>query len=82
MDLAVTHGIESKKSIDAISMAMQVTGDERNLVDYLKKISYGYRVFLDKHSVQRIAYEAAEDAAADDAADEYEPAEHEYDAAD
>ena len=65
MDLAATHGIESKKSIDAVSMAMQVTGDERNLVDYLKKISYGYRVFLDKQSVQRITYEAAEDAALD-----------------
>ena len=65
MELAVEHGIESKPSLDAVSIAMQVTGSENNLVDYLDKISYGYQVFLDKNSVQRIAYEAAEDAALD-----------------
>ena len=65
MELAVEHGIERKPTLDVVSRAMQVTGAEESLVDYLDKISYGYQVFLDKMSVQRIAYEAAEDAALD-----------------
>ena len=40
MELAVEHGIESKPSLDAVSIALQVTGSENNLVDYLDKISY------------------------------------------
>jgi len=59
------HGLDVELASEAIADAMQVTGDERNLVDYLKKIAFGYQVFVGKQEVQRISYEAAEDAALD-----------------
>ena len=64
-ELAKLHGLEVELASRTIADSMQVTGAERNLVDYLQKIEFGYQVFLGGQEVQRIAYEAAEDAALD-----------------
>mgnify|MGYP001432117129 CR=1 FL=1 len=64
-EIAKLHGLDVELASRAVAESMQVTGAERNLVDYLQKIEFGYQVFLGGQEVQRIAYEAAEDAALD-----------------
>lgn len=64
-ELAKLHGLEVELASRTIADSMQVNGAERNLVDYLQKIEFGYQVFLGGQEVQQIAYEAAEDAALD-----------------
>lgn len=41
---------------------LQVSGDEKTLVDYLNKIMINYQVLKDYHALKMVAYEAAEDA--------------------
>lgn len=47
---------------DQISSNLQVDGSERNLVDYLNKISVNYPVLKNYDSLRQVAFEAAEDA--------------------
>lgn len=48
-----------------VFQALQVTGEERSLVDYLEKIARVYPVLKNVRALQRTAYEAAIDAAHD-----------------
>jgi adenosine deaminase len=48
-----------------IARALQVTGEEQSLLDYLEKIARVYPVLKNSEALQRTAYEAAVDAARD-----------------
>ncbi len=64
-ELAKDQGIDLKIREEDLPDQLQVNGEERDLVDYLRKISYTYQVLKNPQALKRTAYEAAEDAAAD-----------------
>ncbi|MEM7346027.1 MAG: adenosine deaminase [Chloroflexota bacterium] len=64
-DLAQAQGVDVGLPQDAITAAMEITGEERHLQDYLDKISITYQVLKDFNALRRTAFEAAEDAARD-----------------
>jgi len=64
-ELAQEQGIDLGLPRASMESALQVDGSERNLVDYLAKISVTYQVLKRPAALERTAYEAAEDAARD-----------------
>jgi len=64
-ELAQNQGINLGIPIEAVRPAVEITGSERSLVDYLNKISFTYQVLKDAEALRRTAFEAAEDAARD-----------------
>ena len=61
-ELARQQGLPHAVDRDQLVTAMQVTGAETSLVDYLDKIMFTYPVLKDAAALQRTAFEAAEDA--------------------
>lgn len=61
--LARDQGLTLPVPEAAVAGAMQVTGEERSLADYLAKIAFTYPVLKNAAALRRAAREAAEDAA-------------------
>jgi len=64
MELARAQGILLPVPPEEIDRALQVTGEERSLVDYLAKIAIVYPVLKNAAGLRRASFEAAEAAAA------------------
>ncbi len=64
-NLAQAQEIELGIPVEAVRPALEVTGEERSLMDYLDKISFTYQVLKNAEAQRRVAFEAAEDAARD-----------------
>ena len=64
-ELAQSQGLDLGIPHEAITPALEITGDERSLMDYLDKISFAYQVLKTAEGQRRTAFEAAEDAAHD-----------------
>ena len=64
-DLAQAQEIDLGLPAEGIRPTLEVTGAERNLVDYLNKIIFTYQVLKNAEAQRRTAFEAAEDAARD-----------------
>jgi adenosine deaminase len=64
-DLAQAQGVDLGIPQAAVKSALEITGDEYSLVDYLEKISLTYQVLKNREALRRTAFEAAEDAAKD-----------------
>ncbi|MGB8646983.1 MAG: adenosine deaminase [Anaerolineae bacterium] len=63
VELAHEEGIALPVSPADLPRMMQVTGEERNLVDYLAKIIFNYPILKNALALRRISREAVEDAA-------------------
>jgi len=64
-DLAEVQGSDLGISRTAVRTKLQIDENDRSLVDYLRKISFAYPFLKDSHALRRVAFEAAEDQAAD-----------------
>lgn len=65
LELARGQGLKEKLTLSDVEKAIQVSGNEESLIDYLEKISYTYQVLNTPYALERAAFEAAEDAAQD-----------------
>jgi adenosine deaminase len=63
VELARAQGLSLAVPEAAVSAAMQVSGKETSLVDYLAKISFAYPILRSAQALQRVSREAAQDAA-------------------
>jgi adenosine deaminase len=63
IELAVTQGLPLPAPVGEMGRALQVTGEERSLADYLAKIALTYPLLKNAASLRRVSFEAAEDAA-------------------
>lgn len=63
LDLAREQGISLGVRDDQVADAMQVTGQEKSLGDYLAKVTFTQPVMKNAAALRRICFEAAEDAA-------------------
>jgi adenosine deaminase len=64
-ELAQEQGVDLGIPAQQVEAALQVSGEERDLVDYLRKIGVTYPLLKNAAALQRTACEAAEDAALD-----------------
>lgn len=62
LSLADAQNIKLPFSHNQILDYLQVSGDEKTLVDYLNKIMINYQVLKDYNALKKVAFEAAEDA--------------------
>lgn len=63
IELARAQGIPLPVPDVSVAAAMQVTGEEKSLADYLAKIAFTYPVLKNAEGLRRASREAAEDAA-------------------
>jgi adenosine deaminase len=63
IELARAQGLALTVPEGDVARAMQVTGEEQSLADYLAKIAFTYPVLKNVAALRRVACEAAEDAA-------------------
>ena len=64
VELARAQGLPLPAPAGEMDRALQVSGEEESLADYLAKISLVYPILKDAAALRRVSFEAAEDAAA------------------
>jgi len=64
VELALAQGLPLPAPPNEMGRALQVTGEERSLADYLAKIALVYPVLKNAAALRRVSFEAAQDAAA------------------
>jgi adenosine deaminase len=64
-ELAQEIGLALPVGRDQVADQLQVSGEERSLIDYLEKIAFAYPALRTAEALRRTSYEAALDAAAD-----------------